>query len=291
MKRGMVVLLAACGSDPVVPDAMPDAAPRCDPSMPFASVVPVDGLNTSLDDLSARLSPDELTVVFSRQTGGFYDLFQATRTSRDVAFTGVELMATVNSINSELWPTMSPDGLLLMFDSDRGTGMQRIHVSTRATTADRFTAAQPAPALEVGDRNPYLANGRALYFGSATRAGIGMSDLWRVEVDSTGATSTPVAVVGGVNTAEAEVTATLTEDELRIYFRRTVGAELDIFTATRSTISDGFGASTAVPVAAMPGVNEVPNWISADGCNLYFHSDAQGGMGGLDLYVARRGSP
>jgi len=43
-----------------------------------------------------------------------------------------------------------------------------------------------------------------------------------------------------------------------------------------------------VPGLAEVGIDEVPTWVSPDGCALYIHSDAAGGAGGIDLYVARR---
>jgi hypothetical protein len=289
----LVILAAACGSDKATPDAMPDAPPRCDPSVPFAAPVPVDGLNTMLDEVSARLSPDELTVVFTRrQTTLVYDLYQATRPSRDATFSSIELLATVNSVNSEVWPSLSLDGLTLAFDSDRGTpNMYRIYIARRASTSERFASATLIPELMVREVHPSLVNDHALYFTSPVRTGQGLEDIWRAELNPDGSLGTPASVLGGVNSPAEEVAATLTEDELRIYFRRTVAAEPDIYTASRSTVNDGFGAATPVPGLSVAGVSEDPTWVSADGCNLYLFSDAPGGAGGQDLYVARRGEP
>jgi hypothetical protein len=242
------------------------------------------------DDVSARFTPDELTASFSRpSSGGTYDLFMATRTSIDTPFETPLLLATVNSINSDVWPTLSLNGLLLMFDSNV-TGVYRIYSSRRATLDDRFDPPRTVLALRDGEVHPMLANARAMYFASSQRTGLGGGDIWHVEVDTTGATSTPVAIVGGVNSAADEATPAITADERTIYFRRTTGSEADIFTASRSTPKDGWGIATAVPGLAMAGIGETPSWVSPDGCHLYFHADAPGGMGGLDIYVARRGN-
>lgn len=288
----IVVALAACGSDAVTPDAMPDAAPRCDPSAPFTAPVPVGGLNTMLDDVTARLSPDELTVVFARRLStNVYDLYTATRGAREEPFATPELLSTVNSINNDVWPTLSPDGLVLYFDSDRGTGVYHVYVSKRTATAERFGPAVPAAGLMDRETHPMLANGQALYFTSPTavRTGVGLDDLWRVELDATGAPKTPTSVLGGVNSTDSEITAAVTEDELRIFFRRTTAGEADVYMAARSTAQDGFGAAAAVPVVAVVGISEVPTWISPDGCSLYFYSPAPNGAGGQDIYVTRRG--
>jgi Tol biopolymer transport system component len=299
MRRAVLFVVAACGSDPATPDARPDVVTaRCDASAPFQTPVPVGGLNSTSDDTAARFSSDELEVVFARRTGagtGLYDLYTATRTARDQAFGTPMLLATVNSVNSEAWPTISPDGLLLVFESDRGSTPQNWHIysSKRATVADAFGPPAAAPALVDLEQTPFLATGRSLYFISAVRSGgPGMYDVWRTEIDSTGATATPTLVMGGVNSPDAEVTPALTPDELRIFFRRTVGAEQDVYTASRASTTDAFGEATPVPGLATPGLNEIPTWISPDGCNLYVQLvAAPGGMGGDDLYVARRGSP
>ncbi len=253
--------------------------------------MPVPGVNTSFDDVSARLTPDELTIVFSRKgSGGMYDLYIASRSTRDASFEAATLLTTVNSVNSDVWPTLSPDGLLLAFDSDRATGQQHVYVSRRTTSTEMFKPPTKALALMDNERHPMLPNGRALYFASARTGTKGMNDIWRAEIDSTGATSTPTAVLGEVNTDADEVTPAATADELRIFVRRTVGNEHDVYTASRATAQDGFGTAATVPGLAEVGVDEVPTWVSPDGCALYIHSDAMGGAGGVDLYVARRGS-
>lgn len=294
MRQLGLVLLAACSGGSATPDASGDASKRCDPTAAFQTPVPVDGLNTAGDDISARFSPDELTVAFARRDtagSGQYHLYEASRASRSAPFAAPTLLVTLNSVSSELWPTTSPDGLLVALESNRSTGTYHIYTSTRAAKSDAFGAAKIAPALMDNDSQPYLANGRALYFTSATRAGQGMHDLWRSEIDSTGATSTPTAIMG-VNTTADELAPTLSPDELTIYFARTTGAEQDIFTATRGSPSEAFGVTSAVPGLSSPGIAEAPNWISPDGCTLYVQiTNGIGGAGGDDIFVARRGQP
>jgi hypothetical protein len=289
-----LLVLSACEGDPVKGDAPTDiVVPRCNPAAPFGIPALVGGINSDADDLSARFSADELVVVFGRRRpSGVFDLFTATRPDRDAPFGAVSLMASVNSVNSDVWPTLSPDGLLLLFDSDRSTAIFHIYTSRRAAVTDSFAAATPAVALMDREVHPMLANGRALYFASAERPGQGTSDLWRAEIDSTGATSAPVALVGGVNSADAEDAPALTQDETQLYFRRTAGIESDIYAASRSTAQDGFGAAAPVAGLAVAGLRETPTWISPDGCVLYvaMTQPVPTGMGGDDIYVVRRGS-
>jgi hypothetical protein len=281
--KRLLLLLAACGGGGKKPDAAP--GPRCDATMPFGAPMPVTSLDSTFDDEGLRLTPDEKTAVFARsRAGGTTDLYLATRTSADADFDPPMLLGTVNSVNSELWPTLSPDALLLLFDSDRATNKFHVYVSKRGDTMSAFGPPSASVALADGDSEPMLANGMSLYFTSSTRTGLGMGDIWRADIDSTGAVGTPAAVIGGVNSAANETAPAVSSDELVMAFAR----DGDVYLASRSAPSDGFGAPTAVDGLAVMGVNEAPTWISPDKCHLYVQSDAMGGMGGIDLYMASR---
>lgn len=284
---------AGCGGDPVTADAPIDPAPRCDPSAAFGAPELIASLSSDLDDATARLSPDELIVVFSRRTGSSYDLWTSARPSIDEPFAAPSLLTSVNSVNNEVWPTLSPDGLVLMFDADRATpGMYRIWSSTRTSTSAPFGPPAALAGLMLDDSHPLLSTGQALYFDTPLRPGLGAADIWRAEISESGVVAAPVALVGGVNTAGDEVTPAVTADERQIFFRRTTGTapttEDDIYTCTRSTAQDGWGPSAPVPSLSMPGISETPGWVSPDGCHLYLHATMPTGPLRTNLYVARR---
>lgn len=282
---GALVVLAACGSSGHKPDATVDAGPRCMPTAAFGAPVPVAGLDTTFDDQGARLTADELTVVFARsRANGTSDLYMATRATIADGFGEPMLLGTVNSVNSELWPTLSPDTLLLLFDSDRATTKFHVFITRRTDAAATFGPPAASVALADGDDQPLLANGAALYFTSSVRTGLGMGDIWRVDIDSTGTTGTPAAVIGDVNSAGNEAAPAVTADELVMAFAR----DADIYITSRSSAADGFGTATAIAGLSDPVAHEAPTWISPDGCHLYVQSDAAGGMGGIDLYMAAR---
>jgi hypothetical protein len=288
---GLVV--TGCGGDPETVDA-PVAGPRCDPTSAFGAPELIASLSSDLDDATARLSPDELTVVFSRRTGSFWDLWTSARPSIDEPFAAPSLLTTVNSVNNEVWPALSPDGLVLMFDADRGTpGTYRIWSSTRASTTAAFGPPSQRAELMTNELHATLPTDRVLYFTSSTRPGLGAGDIWRADISDTGVISVPVAVIGGVNTAADEVTPAVTEDERQIFFRRTTGTapdplEDDIYMATRSTAQDGWGPAAKVPSLSMAGVSETPSWVSPDGCHLYLHATIVGDPMRNNIYVARR---
>jgi hypothetical protein len=283
--KKMLLLLAACGGGGggKKPDAPP--GPRCDATAPFGAPVPVTSLDSTFDDEGLRLTPDELTGVFARsRSGGTTDLYLATRATADGDFGAPMLLGTVNSVSSELWPTLSPDALLLLFDSNRTTGTFHVYVSRRADAMSPFGPPSSSVALADGDGQPLLASATALYFTSSTRTGLGMGDIWRVDIDSTGAIGTPAAVIGGINSAANETAPAVTADERVMAFER----DGDVYLASRSAPTDGFGTASPVDGLAAIGVTEAPAWISPDSCHLYVQSDAPGGMGGIDLYMASR---
>jgi Tol biopolymer transport system component len=274
-------------------DAPFEAGPRCDPTGAFGPPELIASLSTDLDDTTPRLSPDELDIVFSRRTGTLYDLWTARRPSIEEPFGPAMLLTSVNSVNNEVWPTLSPDGLVLMFDADRTMpGTYRMWSSSRTSTTAPFGPPSPRAELMPGELHSALPTDRALYFASGARPGLGASDIWRADINESGIIAVPVALVGGVNTAADEITPAVTADERQIFFRRTTGTapdlQDDIYTSSRSTAQDGWGPSAPVPSLAVAGISETPGWVSPDGCNLYLYAAIAGGPMGANIYVAKR---
>jgi hypothetical protein len=300
---GFVIAAAVaggCGDDPPPVDAAVDAAPRCNVTKPFGEPQLLDSLDTELDEASPRLFPDELGIVFARRSAaGNFDLWTASRASLDEPFGAPSLLTTVNSVNSDLWPSQSADGLTLIFDADRTTpNVFRIWMSTRTSVTQPFGPPALRPELMNNEFHGILANDRAIYFASTARPGEGKADIWRADVSATNTIGTPFALVGGVNTDEDEVAPALTPDERTIVFRRSTTTapvppatmptvENDVYIATRSTPQDGFGPSQKIDTLALPNIVETPGWISVDNCALYGFSNAPG-HGGTDLFVVTR---
>jgi hypothetical protein len=288
MKHAWLALLAACGGGGT--KHMPDAAARCSPTAPFGAGVALSSLNTAADELAARLSPDELVVVFASGTSAAnYDLYTATRANTSLPFTGPTLIGSLNSVYSDSWPTLTPDQLVVAFESTRPAGAVHIFSSQRTAPTAPFSPPAAELALSDGEGHPMIASAAALYFSSAVRPGAGMHDLWRSQLDATGKASGPITVPGMVNTADDEDAPVVSPDELEIIFLRTTARGASVMDATRAANADPFGAPTEITGLVAAGGTAVPDWISPDGCALYFHGSAPGGAGGQDLYVATRG--
>jgi hypothetical protein len=69
---------------------------------------------------------------------------------------------------------------------------------------------------------------------------------------------------------------------------RKVGAQYDLFSVARASVTEPFGSPDALDSINGPGDERSP-WLSMDGRRLYFHRP--GSVGGTDLFVATRSSP
>ena len=97
--------------------------------------------------------------------------------------------STVNSSAHDQAPSISADGLMLFFGSNRsgGSGGHDIWVSTRTTKDDPWTvpvnlgAKVNSSSIENG---PCISvDGRTLFFHSNRSGGYGLHDLWQVSID------------------------------------------------------------------------------------------------------------
>jgi Tol biopolymer transport system component len=295
---------AACGTvagheadaaPPSVDAAMiePDAPPtskRCAPTAPFQTPVKLTSLDTSASDEGGWLSPDELTIYFdSTRTGtlGGYDIFMATRASRDDEFGNVTPVMGVNDSGSQRNPMVTADGLTMY--ALIGTAPDyKIGRATRASTSASFGPLVAVPELDStanDEPNSILPDGSAIYFDSNRS---GTYKIYRAPKTATGF-GTPLPVSGAdLNGAANDDGGVISADELTLFFTSDrpggVGSN-DIWVATRATTADGFGEPVDVQALNTTGLDGV-QWLSADGCVVYISS---GPCCTYDIFRATRG--
>jgi hypothetical protein len=262
------------------------AVALCDPIAPFVAIHSVPGLPSSGNVESARFSPDERVVYFVANEGGNRDLYVAERPDRAAVFDEPHPLATINTSFDEAWPSVSPDGLTLFFESNRG-GPARIYVSARATTSDDFCA----PALVennqsvLSDGQPFVLGNREAFFFSSNRTL--HWELFRANGNGT-LHFEPDALVG-VSSLSDEVVPVPTSDDLTLYFssiRPDGGARggKDIWVARRASPTETYGAPRNV-MELNTDADDFANWAAPDGCRLYFHrTDALGS----EIFVAEK---
>jgi hypothetical protein len=287
---GFLIVCEACEESGGAsgPDAGVQA--RCNPAAKFGRQIEVASLNTTSNEEQAALSPDELTVHFSRDDGnGAYDIYEATRASKTASFGGAAPVPGVNTAAEDREPRITADGLT-MFATTRATpsGQFRIASATRASKSDPFGALQPVPVVNgtANDSDPFIsADGRVLYFSSDRG---GNYALYR-STQAGGAFSAPEPVAGtNLETPYMELTPIVSDDELTMYFgssRPNLGS-VDIYQTTRANLQDPFGEPIALTELNGPDA-QLPSWISADNCELYFTRYVM--ARGLELMSSLRG--
>lgn len=277
------------------PDAMGaiDAAPaRCRPESPFGAPVALDAVSSAdeLNDEAAALSADELTLYFSSDRAGDYDLYVATRDEPDGELSPAEPVPGLSEpTRFERRPAISADGLQLFAQIGSSTDLE-IWVATRANTGEPFEELVSAPGLNsdaATDYTPYaVGGGNSLYFASTRESGETTSDIWRATWNGT-AFDAPAKVAGAdLVTASEESNPVVTPDELTLFFASNRVDELDIYVATRASTGDDFGPAALLADLSSADL-DAPNWISADGCVLYL-TQRVGPSATYKLFVATR---
>jgi len=213
---------------------------------------------------------------------------------------------TVNSISNDQAANTSADGLTLYFSDHPGApmppgghGQSDIWVATRQTKDDPWGVPVNLGSVvnsSAQDEHPSIsADGLSLYFGSTRSGGSGSHDLWvttRETKDSPW--SRPVNLGSTVNSQYSEWGPDISTDGLSLYFSDYLNprpgghGEWDIYVTTRETVSDPWGDPVNLgPNVNSSGIDASPD-ISANGLTLFLNSARSGGLGGSDIWMARR---
>lgn len=267
-------------------DAVPDAGPvpRCLATSPFGPPALVSALNSSLDEDSLRLNPDETIAYLSRFDGAATPtILRATRSDHASPFSapGSEpaFATMLGAAGDEYMPSLTGDGLVAYFHRQINNGPPTIHVAARQATAATFSSGTPVTANGSNITNalfPLVSrDGQRLYW-------LDFSDFRLRMATRTGGPgvfggATPVSTVSLYNVV-------LAANELTIYYSLN---DADVLVSTRSSVSQSFGAGSLVP-NVNSGVADTPLFVTDDGCQLYLKSRRPGGLGGFDVWVSSR---
>jgi hypothetical protein len=253
----------------------------CDSSKPFNAPVLVAGF----DDrpiFSFRPSADETSAVLSVMNSGSEDLFFASRASTAAPFVIGSAITELNSPSAEYWPSLSADGEMIYFESDRPLtpggpthDRARIWAATRSSTTSAFGAPKVLHIFADSTNHeaaPYLhANGQALYFSSISRGTTNTFDLFVANLTDFGVV-TSVEGVASTNVVGEENMPVVSSDERAMFFSRWIGTARDVFVVGRSSTGEPVGIAQQV-VEVTSTNDDFPSAISTDGCRLYLISD------------------
>ncbi len=276
---------APIDQSPPPADTGPDAPPPpCNLSAPFGTATPLGTLNASGYEAQAELSPDELTIYFEsdRLTGGL-NVFTASRPNTSSSFGSVAPLASLNFTGADTWNvTLTGDGLTAYLVTDQNAA-DHMYKATRASSLASFNTPTLMPTPIVTGEQPFVRpDGQVLYYSdnSGTKGAIAHAVLAGPTI-----TTVPLVVAGNHDLGIPVINAGDTLLYFAVYDKG-IGDSYDIWMTSRATPNDAWGTPVAVTELNTNGF-DVPSWVSADGCELYF-THAPFGSNNWDLYSARR---
>lgn len=270
-------------------DTSPDTAAtaeRCDPGTPFGVPVQVPGVNDPVAyDSTFIPTHDELTAYFYSTRTGNADIYRATRPDLGSAWT----VAHVDELASpaiEQEPSLSPDGTVLTFSTNRAPNLGNLDIWYATYDGATFTIVGPIPTFNTTatDYHPVFQDASdQLWFSSNVTGAFSI-----YHASHTGASFGPASIESDLDIAGTDSGAAApSSDGLTVYFRSDRNAavgDYDIYVARRASTSDGFAPATAVAEVNSTSL-DTPNWISADGCRLYMSSSRDDAS---NVYVATK---
>jgi len=258
---------------------------------------PSDFNGAALDGCPFVSRDDKTFYLASNRAGGMggIDIWVSTRASADDPWgSPVNVGAPVNSAANDFCPTISRDGHLFYFVSNRADGCGGDDIYTTRLRPDGWdpvanlgcevnSSANEASPFPLPER----ADGPVLYF-SSTRAGT--SDIYGSE--SHGGVFGAAAAVAELNSATAQDGhPNLRRDGLEIVFFSTrpgtLGAQ-DLYSSSRASTSDPWSAPVNLGALVNSAAPDTRPSLSWDGTTLYFGSGRAGGEGDSDHYVTTR---
>ena len=276
-------------------------------------------INTQWDDNVPVLSSDEKTIYFTStrpgsvprtgSTDGSEDIWVATRQNRNARWnTPVNLGSRINSEYTERMRSISDDGRVILFQSDRPTGYggSDVWAIVRKHTNNDFDWSEPVnlgPVInsqynEVAAK--YLFHGRHargdLFFSSTRPTGFGGADIYESEITE-GGFGLPVNLVE-LNTASLEACFWVRKDGREIIFstnRPNLTGDFnlyDLWVATRSSVYDSWSEPESLgPIVNSEGYLDVNPMLASEDRALYFSSsrpNPHGPTGNMDIYLSVR---
>lgn len=266
-------------------------------------------INSSADDLSAVISKNGLTLYFSsnRKGSAGEDIWVSKRRNKHAPWgTPVNLGTVVNSASMDRLRSISADGRILLFQSNRpgGVGGNDIWATTRSRPNDDFSWGTPVNLGTIINTNAneiaanYLFDNRSrnrkLFFSSGRSGGIGDADIYVSEISLGGSFGQPVNLLE-LNSQYTESCFFVRDDGLEIIFSSTRSAlnndlnSFDLWSSNRASVYGRWSPPVKLgPTINTAGFRDVNPNLSADWQTMYFTSNRPGGFGGNDIYLTTR---
>jgi Tol biopolymer transport system component len=151
----------------------------------------VNELSSSGNDVDPDVSPDGLTLYLSSDRAGASGanrLYVAQRTARGQPWGTPQEMLGLGATTSDIGPSVDPNGVFMVFASQRGTPDIRLYSATRIDPAGAWDTVVELSGINSGlqDENPAIFNQSLSLIWSSRRTNHGQtSDLFQISRSDT----------------------------------------------------------------------------------------------------------
>lgn len=260
-------------------------------------------VNSPALDANAFLSQNEHEMYFiSNRNGGLglQDIWVTRRQCLACDWEGpVNLGAPINSDAADVSPTLSDNGKLLFFSSNRtgGFGSGDIYVS------HRLNGDQWSDPVNLGADANSAGNEQGTYYVKLSGEGIaslffnrpgpsGTADIYQVYVSDEGMPLGPAMLVPELSDpagGEQKVAVRTDGHELFLSAQRADGlGSFDIYVYTRPSANETWGSPRHLDAPVNSANIDAQPTLSRDGRTLIFASVRDGGFGMQDLWMTTR---
>lgn len=218
--------------------------------------------------------------------------FAAKAIKSSIPFNPINLGNGVNSMMNDYFPTLTADGNRLFF-TRLENGMNEEFYSATRINGNKWSVAQnvgsPINTIENEGASCLSADGQYIFFTACNRrSGLGSCDIYLSKLDGSD-WSNPVNIGAPINTANWESQPCVNFDAKTLYFSSNRPGGYGKSDIWKSTFANG---KWSAPINLGPEINsdgeEQSPYIAKDDKTLYFTSDGHPGMGGMDLFIARK---
>ncbi len=188
-----------------------------------------NSINTPRNEGTCTISADGKTLIFTScqapDSFGSCDLYEVKRTG-DAWGMPKNMGQPINTPGWESQPSLSADGRMLYFVSDRkgGQGRRDIWVSRLSPRGNWLSPENLGPVINTAndDLSPFIhVNGQSLYFSSSGHLGVGKFDLFLSELTEQ-QWSEPKNLGYPINTPDDQVSLVITADGTTAYYAHEV---------------------------------------------------------------------